>query len=170
MSRIAYVNGQYMSHGVAAIHIEDRATQFSDAVYEVFAVLACKIIDADLHYDRLERSLAALRIEMPMSRRALQLVIEDVIIRNRLKDGICYLQISRGSAPRNHAFPKSQRSSLIITAKQLGLAQERLEKMELELLLLQINAGLDGISNQYRYFQMSSRKNRRSKLVHLRHG
>ena len=117
MSRIAYVNGQYMSHGIAAIHIEDRATQFADAVYEVFAVFSCEIIDADLHYDRLERSLAALEIQMPMSRRALHLVIEDLINRNRLKDGICYLQISRGSAPRNHAFPKSQRSSLTITAK-----------------------------------------------------
>ena len=159
-----------MSHGIAAIHIEDRATQFADAVYEVFAVFACKIIDADLHYDRLERSLAALEIEMPMSRRALQLVIEDLINRNRLKDGICYLQISRGSAPRNHAFPKSQRSSLTITAKTTRPSSGEIWKNGVRVITTSDQRWTRRDIKSVSFFQMFSQKKRRSKLGHLRHG
>ncbi len=118
MSRIAYVNGRYIRHNIAALHIEDRATQFSDGVYEVFAVHRGKLLDAEMHYERLERSLKELRMDVPISRRSLSLVIENLVFRNRVEEGICYLQISRGIAPRNHAFPVKNRQSIVLTTRR----------------------------------------------------
>src|ERR1700724_565663 len=92
MSRIAYVNGRYVPHGEAAVHIEDRGYQFADGVYEVVAVKAGGLVDEALHVTRFERSLGELRIAPPMPHRALALVMREVIRRNRVRDGIIYLQ------------------------------------------------------------------------------
>jgi D-alanine transaminase len=118
MSRIAYVNGCYLSHGGASVHIEDRGYQFADGVYEVVAVQGGELIDEELHLARLDRSLGELRIGAPMSRRALSLVLREVIRRNRVRDGIVYLQATRGVAPRDHPFPAETRPSLVITARR----------------------------------------------------
>ena len=118
MSRIAYVNGRFLPHNSAAIHIEDRAMQFGDGVYEVIAVVAGKLIDVELHYDRLERSLRELNMEMQIPRVALHLTVQEVVRRNRIGEGICYLQITRGSAPRNHVFPSDPRHSVVVTARR----------------------------------------------------
>ena len=121
MSRIAYVNGRYVPHRNAAVHIEDRGYQFADGVYEVCAVLDGELFDAPAHLDRFARSLAALEIAWPMSRAALMIVILEVIRRNRLHHGIVYFQVTRGVAPRDHAFPKTAvRPSLVVTAKHLN--------------------------------------------------
>ena len=104
MSRIAYVNGLYTSHAKAGVSIEDRGYQFADAVYEVWSVFEGRLADLDGHMERLGRSLSALAIDKPMSDKALLLVISEVIRRNRVKEGIVYLQISRGVAPRDHFF------------------------------------------------------------------
>ena len=118
MSRIAYVNGRYLPHAEASVHIEDRGYQFADGVYEVVAVQGGALVDEALHLARLDRSLAELRIAAPMSRRALGIVLREVIRRNRVRDGIVYLQATRGVAPRDHPFPADSRTALVITARR----------------------------------------------------
>ena len=118
MSRIAYVNGRYLPHDGAAVHIEDRGFQFADAVYEVCEIRDGDVVDPTLHLDRLERSLRELRIRMPMARAALLVVLAEVAKRNRIRDGGVYIQISRGRARRDHAFPSPEvRPTVVMTAK-----------------------------------------------------
>jgi len=105
MSRIAYVNGRYLPLRDAKVHVEDRGYQFADGVYEVCEVRGGRLIDERRHMARLQRSLAELRIRMPMSIAALGVVLREVVARNRIGYGIVYLQITRGVARRDHAFP-----------------------------------------------------------------
>lgn len=117
MGRIAYVNGRFVPHGEAMVHIEDRGYQLADAVYEVWAVFGGRLADAEGHFARLERSLGELRIAMPMSRAALTLVLKEALRRNRVREGMIYLQVSRGVAKRDHAFPAATvRPAVVITA------------------------------------------------------
>ena len=120
MSRIAYVNGQYVSHRMAGVHIEDRGYQFADGVYEVIAVRDGELVDLDPHFDRLDRSLDALEIAQPMTRGALGVVIDQTVRRNRVRDGIVYLRVTRGVAPRSHPFPPDPESALVITARAMA--------------------------------------------------
>ncbi len=119
MSRVAYVNGRYVPHGAAQVHIEDRGYQFSDGVYEVVAVAGGALVDGGPHLDRLERSLRELEIDMPMARRPLEFVMNETVRRNRVHDGMVYLQVTRGVAPRNHPFPAATRPALVVTAKRV---------------------------------------------------
>src|SRR5690606_23199373 len=117
MSRIAYVNGRYLPLGTPAVPVEDRGLQFADGVYEVCEVRGGRLIDADRHWGRLARSLEKLRIELPMAMASLTAVVGEVVRRNRIADGLVYLQITRGTAPRGHAFPAVPiRPTLIVTA------------------------------------------------------
>ncbi|HVJ43978.1 MAG TPA: D-amino-acid transaminase [Dongiaceae bacterium] len=118
MPRFCYVNGRYLPHRNGAVHIEDRGYQFADGVYEVIPVYQGRMIDAGPHLDRLDYSLGELRIDPPMARRPLEIVIRQLIERNGLTNGLVYLQITRGVAPRDHKFPKSVPSALVITTKQ----------------------------------------------------
>ena len=119
MSRIAYVNGRYLPHREAAVSIEDRGYQFADGVYEVIPVLAGRLIDEGLHLDRLARSLAEVRIASPMSRAALGAVLREVVWRNRVRDGMVYLQVTRGVARREHPFPAPRvPPALVVTARR----------------------------------------------------
>jgi D-alanine transaminase len=118
MSRIAYVDGAYRPHGDAAVHIEDRGYQFADGVYEVIAVRGGKLIDEALHLARLRRSLAELRIDGALADAPLKVVLREVIRRNGVGNGIVYLQITRGIAPRDHAFPKGARPIVVLTARR----------------------------------------------------
>ena len=117
MPRIAYVNGAYERAREAAVSIEDRGYQFADAVYEVWSVFDGRLADLAGHLNRLERSLSELRIAMPMPRTSLLVVLNEVVRRNRIREGLVYLQISRGVAPRDHVFPLNIRPSVVITAK-----------------------------------------------------
>jgi D-alanine transaminase len=105
MTRIVYVNGAYKRYGEAAIHVEDRGFQFADAVYEVIEVLGGRLVDATRHLARLERSLRELAISPPMRESALLHIIGEVIRRNRVRDGIVYMQVTRGAGPREFALP-----------------------------------------------------------------
>ena len=125
MARIAYVNGRYRPLQNATVAAEDRGYQFADGVYEVIKVLGGRPCDLERHLDRLERSLAALEIAPPMTRRALESVLFETLRRNRLADALLYLQITRGTAPRNHLFPKRARPSLVITARRPVFPGER---------------------------------------------
>lgn len=113
----AYVDGRYAPLSRAAVSIQDRGFQFGDAVYEVWAARGGRLLDEAAHFARLRRSLAELRIPEPMSTRSLGAVIRETMRRNRVHDGVVYLQISRGPAPRDHAFPVSANPTLIVTAK-----------------------------------------------------
>jgi len=122
LSRIAYVNGRYVPHRDAQVHVEDRGYQFADGVYEVCEVATGRLVDERRHMDRLERSLAELRIAMPMTRKALETVLRETVARNRVRDGLVYLQITRGVARRDHAFPPAGTlPSIVVTAKNYDL-------------------------------------------------
>jgi D-alanine transaminase len=120
MSRIAYVNGRYVRHADAVVHVEDRGYQFADGVYEVCEIFDGQIVDETRHLDRLERSLRELAIRMPVPRAALRIVLREVVRRNRVRDGLVYLQITRGVARRDHAFPPPDtRPALVVTARSI---------------------------------------------------
>uniref|UniRef100_B0SXF1 Probable branched-chain-amino-acid aminotransferase n=1 Tax=Caulobacter sp. (strain K31) TaxID=366602 RepID=B0SXF1_CAUSK len=120
MSRFAYVNGRFVRHGEAAVHIEDRGYQLADGVYEVWAVFGGKLADAAGHFARLWRSLDELKIAHPMSQAALTVVLREAIRRNKVVEGMVYLQVTRGVAPRDHAFPNpAVPPAVVITAKRV---------------------------------------------------
>jgi D-alanine transaminase len=124
MPRITYVNGRYLPHADATVHVEDRGYQFADGVYEVCEVRGGALIDESGHLDRLERSLDALKIAAPMSRGALRFVLREIVRRNHVRDGHVYLQVTRGVAARDHAFPKhGTRASLVVTARSHDRSQ-----------------------------------------------
>ena len=118
MARISYVNGNYIPHYAASVHIEDRGYQFSDGVYEVIAVHKRQLIDFEGHLSRLKRSLKELEMPWPVTSNTLTIIIHQIIRRNRIRDGIVYLQITRGVAPREHTFPNHCKSALVVTARQ----------------------------------------------------
>ena len=115
MARISYVNGQYVHHGEAMVHIEDRGYQFSDGIYEYIAFYNRKLLDGPLHFKRLERSLKELRIDLPVSIAAMNIIVNELIERNGREDGGLYMQITRGVAKRDHAFPKGKKPALVMT-------------------------------------------------------
>jgi D-alanine transaminase len=129
--RVAYVNGRYLPHGQAGVHIEDRALQLGDGIYEVTNVLDGVQHDEDAHLDRMERSLGELGMPMPMSRAALKLVMREMIARNRIANGFLYIQVTRGAVKRDHVPPAHPpRPTLIMTMRgqdMKGLAA-RMEK------------------------------------------
>jgi D-alanine transaminase len=127
MSRIAYVNGRYLPHAQAAVSIEDRGYQFADGVYEVCEVRGGRLVDEPRHMARLDRSLRELRMARPMSAKALSHVLRETVRRNRVHDGIVYVQVTRGVAPRDFPFPAAGTpSSLVVTSRSFDRA--RLEK------------------------------------------
>lgn len=127
MSRIVYLNGSYLPAHVAGVGVEDRGFLFADGVYEVWGVRGGRFLDARGHMDRLWRSLRALEIQPPVSEAALNLVLRQVLRRNRLRDGMVYLQITRGQAPRDFPFPPAEvPATVMVMAKPLDVAaQER---------------------------------------------
>jgi len=124
MSRIAYVNGRYLPHAQAMVGIEDRGFQFADGVYEVCEVKDGHLVDERRHMARLDRSLSELRITRPMTQAALSIVLRETIQRNRVRDGIVYLQITRGVARRDFPFPPAgTKASVIVTARSNDLVK-----------------------------------------------
>lgn len=120
MSRIAYVNGRYLPQSEASVNIEDRGYQFGDGIYEVVHLHGGRYIDEDRHLARLERSLREIQLPMPMSLAALRMVLREVAHRNRLTEGLLYMQVTRGVAPRDHAFPKTPvPPALVVTIKRI---------------------------------------------------
>ncbi|HEY2886951.1 MAG TPA: D-amino-acid transaminase [Rhizomicrobium sp.] len=121
--RIAYVDGRYLPHGRAGVHIEDRGLQLADSIYEVCAISDGLLIDQEEHLDRLVRSLGEIGMAMPMSRHVLALVMHELVRRNRARTGLLYLQVTRGAARRDHPIPTEElRPTLIMTVRELGAA------------------------------------------------
>ena len=125
MSRIAYVNGRYVPFRGARIHVEDRGFQFADGVYEVILFVNGRQIDGARHFDRLERSLRELGIKLPVSRKALGLIADETARRNGVTDGIVYIQVTRGTAPRDHAVPARARPTLVVIARSRRVPDPR---------------------------------------------
>jgi D-alanine transaminase len=119
MSRIAYVNGQYIAFLQACVHIEDRGYQFGDGVYEVCEIRGGRLIDETRHLARLQRSLDELRIRAPIETAALKFVMREMAARNNVRDGYVYIQVTRGAARRDHPFPKAAKPALVMTARAL---------------------------------------------------
>jgi D-alanine transaminase len=118
--RVAYVDGRYISHAHARVHIEDRGLQFADAIYEVFGITQGFLLDEEEHFDRLERSLGELGMATPMTRAAFKFVVRELIRRNAVVEGLVYLQVTRGTVRRDHAIPKAPpRPSVILTARRM---------------------------------------------------
>jgi len=121
MSRVAYVNGRYLPHADAAVHVEDRGYQFGDGIYEVTEVAGGRLVDESRHMARLARSLREDRIAAPISATALGVVLREIVRRNRIVDGIVYIQVTRGVASRDHGFPRAGiRPSLVVTARTMA--------------------------------------------------
>ena len=124
MSRIAYVNGRYRPHRDAMVHIEDRGYQFADGVYEVCEVRDARLVDERRHMERLQRSLGELRIALPMTLPALSVILHETVRRNRVADGLVYMQITRGVARRDFGFPQAGTApSVVVTARALDRAR-----------------------------------------------
>jgi D-alanine transaminase len=124
MPRFAYVNGRFVRHAAAAVHIEDRGYQFADGVYEVVTVFDGAFVDRAGHLARLKRSLAELRIAPPCSEGVLTLLMRELVRRNGVHDGILYMQITRGVAPRDFKFPKNTKSALVMTTRRQAFSAE----------------------------------------------
>ncbi|MDX8532852.1 D-amino-acid transaminase [Mesorhizobium sp. VK25A] len=122
MGRIVYCNGDFMPEEDARISIFDRGFLFGDAIYEVTAVLAGRLIDNDLHLDRLERSLAALSIPMPTPRSRLEQIQAELMARNGLSEGTIYLQVSRGEADRDFLYPEGLAPNFVAFTQARKLA------------------------------------------------
>ena len=120
MSRIAYVNGRYLAHSQACVHVEDRGYQFGDGIYEVVLVINGQAVDYDGHLERLYNSLNSIRMDAPISGAALRLIIARMIRLNQLVNGTIYVQITRGVARRDHKFPAASWPAIVMTAKPLA--------------------------------------------------
>ncbi len=131
MTRVVYVNGSYEPYKEACVHVEDRGYQFSDGVYEVCEIKAGQLIDERRHTDRLYRSMSELRMTPPMSRRALGVILRETVRRNRVREGLVYLQITRGVAQRDFAFPPENTPASIVCfarIKSVAAAERRAAK------------------------------------------
>ena len=120
MSRIAYVNGRYLAHSQASVHVEDRGYQFGDGIYEVVLVVNGQPVDYDGHLERLYKSLNSIKMDAPISDAALRLIIARMIRLNQLVSGTIYVQITRGVARRDHKFPDASWPTIVLTAKPLA--------------------------------------------------
>jgi D-alanine transaminase len=126
VTRIVYVNGRYLPYAEAAVHAEDRGFQFADAVYEVCEVKGGRLVDETRHIARLTRSLCELKIPAPMAKGALSRVLRETIRRNRVRNGVVYLQVSRGAGPRDFLFPSSDVKPTVVCLAR-SVSSRRLE-------------------------------------------
>lgn len=124
MSRIVYVNGRYVPYAQAAVHVEDRGFQFADAIYEVCEVRDGQLVDEPRHMARLARSLSELQINEPMRAAALAHVMRQVIRRNHVRNGLVYLQVTRGAGPREFYFPAAEvKPTVVCLARSVSPAR-----------------------------------------------
>jgi len=121
MTLTAWVNDRFLPLQDATIHIEDRGFQFGDGVYEVIACIAGNFIDLDAHLARLQRSCAAIHIDLPVSLMELTSLIQQTYQQNPFADAMLYVQITRGVAPRSHMVTSTLTPTMVITSRQLPM-------------------------------------------------
>jgi len=127
MSRFAYVNGTYERHAQAMVSIDDRGYQFADGVYEVVAISNGYPVDLAPHMARLERSMAELHFAATPYKSALGVIAKQVVRLNRVRNGILYMQINRGTAARNHLFPSEETGPSIVMTSRSGLGPTEMQ-------------------------------------------
>ena len=113
MSRVVYLNGVYVPEEEAKVSVFDRAFLFGDGVYEVTAVLDHKLVDFQPHLARLDRSLKEIALTAPLSHAELRRLHKELVARNNVIEGIVYLEISRGAAERDFAYPEDARPTVV---------------------------------------------------------
>lgn len=123
MSRIVYVNGDFVPEEEAKLSVFDRAFLFADGVYEVSAVIDGRLVDNEGHLARLERSLAELRLKAPVPLPAIPGIQRELVARNELNEGLVYLQVTRGAADRDFALPSDATPSLVMFSQQRNLLE-----------------------------------------------
>jgi D-alanine transaminase len=123
MTRITYVNGDYVPETEAKVSIFDRGFLFADGVYEVTPVVNGKLVDYEAHAERLDRSLNELSMAWPCTKLELRAMHEELVKRNKLKEGIIYMQVTRGAADRQFNFPKDIKSSLVAFTQVMTLVE-----------------------------------------------
>ncbi len=121
MKGVAYVNGAFTPLADARISILDRGFLFGDGVYEVAAVLDGRLIDNEAHLARLERSLREIALTSPTPIMEIPALQRELIARNGLREGLTYLQITRGAAPRDFAFPKDVAPTLVMFVQEKSI-------------------------------------------------
>ena len=121
MSRIVYVNGDFVPEEEAKVSIFDRGFLFADGVYEVTSVLEGKLIDNAAHLARLKRSLSELSMKAPASGEEITAIQEELIKRNNIQEGTVYLQVTRGAAERDFSYPQDATPSLVMFAQSKSL-------------------------------------------------
>ena len=136
MSRIVYVNGAYLPEDEAKISIFDRAFLFGDGVYEVTAVLDGKLVDYGPHLARLHRSLGELEMGQPISDAELLAMHEELKTRNTLSEGLIYLQVTRGVAERDFAYPEEAPQTIIAFTMAMALADPPLAREGVKVITL----------------------------------
>jgi len=114
MPNIVYLNSKYIPFKDAKIPIEDRGLQFSDSVYEVVKIINKKMLDFDFHMRRLKYSTAELKFNFKVKSKLLKTIFKNLIIKNKLSNGIIYLQITRGVQSREHAYKKNLKPNIIM--------------------------------------------------------
>jgi D-alanine transaminase len=119
MTALIWLNGEILPMHAARISPEDRGYQFADGVYEVIRLYAGKPFTLDEHLQRLERSAAGIQLNVPIPRQQLANEIRRFITESRAGEGMIYLQLTRGHAPRNHVYPSSTTSTLLFYARPL---------------------------------------------------
>ncbi|NIX77031.1 D-amino-acid transaminase [Microvirga terricola] len=121
MTRIAYVNGDFLPLEEARVSVLDRGFLFADGIYEVSAVLEGKLVDNESHLIRLERSVGEIQLAMPETRERIEEIQKELIARNSLVEGVVYLQVTRGAADRDFAFPKGVKPSLVMFTQEKNI-------------------------------------------------
>jgi D-alanine transaminase len=138
MPQLAYVDGRMVPLREAGVSVEDRGLQFGDAIYEVCAVLNGRLLDWPQHLIRLRRNLAALFIDLPMTDAALGLIARRLLAANRQPEALLYIQVSRGTARRDHGFPAAPHPTLVMTVRRFDFAQ-RLAQQQAGIAVITVN-------------------------------
>jgi Branched-chain amino acid aminotransferase/4-amino-4-deoxychorismate lyase len=111
---IAYVNGSFVPLADARVSVLDRGFLFADGIYEVSAVLEGKLVDNEAHLARLQRSVGEIALPLPETLARIEEIQHELIARNELNEGVVYIQVTRGAAPRDFVFPKGARPTLVM--------------------------------------------------------
>jgi D-alanine transaminase len=125
MSRIVYINGEFLPEEEAKISVFDRGFLFADGVYEVSTVIRGKLVENEGHLKRLGRSLAELKMAPPCSDAEIEAVQKEVVARNQIDEGMIYLQVTRGAADRDFAFPEDAKSSLVMFTQEKSVLESK---------------------------------------------
>lgn len=119
-----YLNGKLVPYPAATVSVEDWGFLFAEGVYEVMRIVGGRAFRLEAHLDRLERSAAALDLELPITREELGRSAADVAAKNEIKEGTVYVQLTRGAAPRAQAYPANMQATLVMVARPFSGGSE----------------------------------------------